>query len=135
MTPKLPFPVHFLGSINDEKLLNLLYSSVDVVALPSLQDNLPNIGLEALSSGTPLISFDIGGLSDIGKHYVTGYLATPLDPKDFANGICWTLDNSNKVRLRHQCRYYCESHFSFKSCVDAYSDIYSSTIKKFFSHS
>ena len=46
------FPTHYVGHLNDDLSLSLLYSAADVFALPSRQDNFPLTAMEALSCGT-----------------------------------------------------------------------------------
>ena len=71
---ELEINARFFGKINDEEKLALLYSAADLFILPSKEDNLPNVMLESIACGTPVIGFDIGGLSDVIKNYKTGYL-------------------------------------------------------------
>lgn len=92
------FPIRYVGHLHDDLTLRLLYGAVDLVAIPSRQDNLPNIGVEAIACGTPVVAFDTGGLPDIVAHQQTGYLATAFDTEDFARGMEWLL--SDTVRLR-----------------------------------
>ena len=82
-----------MGKVDDDKILRTIYSSADVMLIPSRQDNLPNTGLEAHATGVPVIAFNTGGLSDIIDHKKNGYLADPFDVEDFAKGIVWILEN------------------------------------------
>jgi glycosyltransferase involved in cell wall biosynthesis len=86
------FPVHYLGSLHDDVSLVALYSAVDVMIVPSLQENLSNAIMESLACGTPVVGFDIGGNSDMVEHKINGYLAQPLDTADLAYGIEWILE-------------------------------------------
>jgi glycosyltransferase involved in cell wall biosynthesis len=86
--------INHLGKLNDEITLALAYSSADVFILPSVEDNLPNTVMEALSCGTPCVSFNIGGLADMIEHLKNGYLAVPFSLEEFAKGICWALEDS-----------------------------------------
>ncbi|GAA4648614.1 hypothetical protein GCM10023116_08830 [Kistimonas scapharcae] len=56
---------HYMGRLNDDFSLCLLYNSANIFIAPSLQDNLPNTVVESLSCGTPCITFDIGGMKDL----------------------------------------------------------------------
>lgn len=87
----LDIPTHRRGLLRDSVSLNLLYSACDVFVLPSLQDNLPNTLMEALSSGTPGVAFDAGGIGDLLQHQENGYLARRADAADLRRGIEWTL--------------------------------------------
>jgi glycosyltransferase involved in cell wall biosynthesis len=53
--------VYPVGSLNDPRLMALLYSAVDLVLVPSREDNLPNVILESLCCGTPVVVTPAGG--------------------------------------------------------------------------
>lgn len=55
--------IHF-KHIDDINKLNELYSLADLFILPSREDNLPNVMLESWANGTPIISFNTGGMKD-----------------------------------------------------------------------
>jgi len=107
---KMDFKTHYLGQLNDEISLALLYSAADVMIVPSIQDNLPNTVVESLACGTPVVAFGIGGIPDMVKHKENGYLAKPFDTTDLVNGIEWVLE--------HQVRWKKLSHNARKKAVD-----------------
>ena len=76
-----------LGFLQDEISLSALYNAVDVVALPSREENLSNMLAEALCCGIPCLAFDIGGNADLISHQVNGFLAKAGDTADMAAGI------------------------------------------------
>ena len=88
-----PFPIYCLGYVNDEREL------VDIqpvlgrsdLGAPSLQDNLPNTIVEAMSCGTPCVGFDTGGIPQMIAHRVNGYVARYKSAEDLAEGIYTTL--------------------------------------------
>jgi glycosyltransferase involved in cell wall biosynthesis len=93
--PKFKFKTHYVGRLNDDIGLVTLYSAVDVMIVPSLQENLSNAIMESLSCATPVVAFDIGGNSDMIEHKKTGYLVKPFEAQDLANGIEWVLNLKN----------------------------------------
>src|SRR5207253_2404550 len=97
--------VRCLGYVNHPRRQALIYSAADMVVVPSLEDNLPNVGLEALSSGTPVIGFDIGGIPDYVRPHETGLLARPCDTTDLARQIDWLADRpADRVRMGRRAR-------------------------------
>ena len=58
-------PTDYLGMFNDDVALAMLYSAADVFVVPSLQENLPNTVMEALSCGTPCVGFRVGGMENM----------------------------------------------------------------------
>lgn len=121
--PELGFISHYVGKLNDDISLALLYSAVDVFVAPSIEDNLPNTVMEALACGTPCVSFDIGGMSDMIDHQKNGYLAKPFDIKDLASGISWVLDNSGSS-LGDSARKKVEREFSTEIQANKYILLY-----------
>jgi glycosyltransferase involved in cell wall biosynthesis len=102
---EIGIPVHYLGHLHDEFSLIALYNAVDITVIPSRIDNLPNSALESMACGTPVVSFDIGGMSDLVKHRQTGYLAPPFDIGDLVNGIMWIVEDRERYqKLRQSAR-------------------------------
>ena len=79
--------VTFVGFVSDVNLLVWLYNAADVMVVPSLTENLSCAIMEALSCGTPICCFNIGGNGDMVEHQVNGYLAREKDCTDLALGI------------------------------------------------
>src|SRR5204863_79339 len=65
----------------------LSYAAADFFVLPTLAENLPNAAIESLACGTPVVSFDVGGMPDAVRHMETGYLAKLADADALAEGI------------------------------------------------
>ena len=84
-------PVHHVGHLHDEPSLVALYSAADVFVAPSLQDNLPNTVLEANACALPSVAFDVGGMSDLIEHRVSGWLAPAGDAQALAEGLAHAL--------------------------------------------
>jgi glycosyltransferase involved in cell wall biosynthesis len=138
--PDLGVPLHYMGHLHDDISMCALYSAADVLVVPSRQDNLPNIAVEALACGTPVAAFDIGGLSDIVSHGKTGYLASAYDSEDLALGINSLLDNcvhstrdgANRSNPINEVRKLCRSRAKELFCEDVvgnqYKTLYANTI-------
>lgn len=128
--PNLGFPIHYFGHLYDDLRLAALYSVADVMVVPSRQDNLPNTVVEAQACGTPVVSFDIGGLPDIIEHQKTGYLAQAFDIRDLANGITWVLEQSDSKKLGDNARERAVEKFSEKKISEDYVSIYKKLCKE-----
>ena len=127
----LDFPTHYMGHLHDEISLKILYSAADVMIIPSRQDNLPNTGIESHACGTPVVAFDIGGLSDIVEHKVTGYLAKPFDTLDMAEGINWVLtDIENLRQLSTNASKRANDLWNMEVIGRKYLELYDSILKK-----
>lgn len=83
----------FTGFLPHEKL-RYLYSSVDVVALPSVwQDPCPLVTLEAMATRTCLVSTAVGGIPELVSDGVDGVLVAPGDANALAAAISGLLED------------------------------------------
>lgn len=128
--PNFGFKTHYLGNLHDDISLVTLYSSVDVMIVPSLQENLSNAIMESLSCGTPVVSFDIGGNSDMIEHQNTGYLAKPFDTIELANGIEWIINNQDYDKICQNARKKVLREFDSKVVAQKYIDVYKKILGK-----
>jgi len=111
----LGFPLHYMGLLQDEVSLISLYSAVDVMVVPSIQENLSNAIMESLACATPVVAFDIGGNGDMIEHQTNGYLAKPYLADDLGKGIEWVLSHNTSEVLSKSARKKVVN--SFDNCV------------------
>ncbi len=123
--PQTGIPIRWLGPLHDDISLRLAYSAADLVVLPSRQDNLPNVGVEALSCGVPVVAFDTCGLPDIVAHRENGWLAEPFVPGSLATGIAWALESEARLlELSANARRSAETRFAYPVVAKKYLEIY-----------
>ena len=79
--------VYSLGYINNEEEMAEIYNACDCFLLPSRQDNLPNVMLEALGCGLPVISFKTGGMIDAIIDGFNGFLAPVINAENLSAAI------------------------------------------------
>lgn len=78
--------VCFAGRLSrDDMAAELRHSTVALN--PSTVDNMPNSVLEALASGVPVVSTNVGGVPFIVDHGVTALLVPPADPAAMAEAV------------------------------------------------
>lgn len=126
----LPLPIRYLGHLQDDISLRVLYSAADVMVAPSKQENLSNTIMESMACGTPVVGFDIGGNGDMVEHQMNGYLAKPFDPIDLARGIDFCLNKENAKQLREDARKKIIQSFDAEFVVKRYIEIYSNIFYK-----
>ena len=79
--------VTFLGAISDPGVLRGIHHQSDVLALPSRQDNAPQVKFEALLDGLPALAFQRTGCAEFIRHEENGWIAPDGDIAAFAKGI------------------------------------------------
>lgn len=98
--------VRSVGRLDDEGL-RLHYAAADVMVVPSRQEAFGQTASEALTCGTPVVAFAIGGLPDIINDGVNGRLAEPFNVEQLAELICWVLSDSERhARLSAAARQH-----------------------------
>ena len=93
---KLKIEHSYIGQVNDDRALSLLYSSADVLLMPSKLEVFGQVGLEAQACGTPCVVFENTGLVDFVKHKQTGWVSKYLNINNYAEGINWILENEER---------------------------------------
>ena len=98
---KLAEPVNdaivFTGYLPHEKL-KYLYSRVDMIVLPSVwQDPCPLVVLEAMASGTCLVSSAVGGVPEVVKSEINGVLVEAGKVDSLVQGVCKALSNEQAM--------------------------------------
>lgn len=76
--------VRFLGFRND---IPRLMKKAKIVLLPSILEGLPGVILEAQFLRVPVVAFNVGGISEVIKNNVTGWLIQSGDEISFANAV------------------------------------------------
>jgi glycogen(starch) synthase len=88
--------IYWPGFLDDVELA-ALFSSANVVVVPSLYEPFGLIALEAQAVGTPVVVADTGGLRDLVEPGVTGLRFAPEDPAAIADAVRLTLANPEKA--------------------------------------
>ena len=128
---KLPFPVYGQGYLHDSLTLALLYSAADVFVAPSMQDNLPNTIVEALSCGCPSVGFDIGGIPDLIIQHKTGYLAPSFETDQLSRGIEWVLENdARRETLAANAREKALRDYSIQTQSQTYLHLFQEVVNR-----
>ncbi|MEO6903109.1 MAG: glycosyltransferase [Bacteroidia bacterium] len=115
--------IHYFGSIQDNQKLSSLYAASDAIIIPSRQDNLPNVMLEALATGTPVIAFNTGGMKDVITNEYTGFLADTIDAAELLKGINNFL-LKRKIFNKREIRKFAEDFLSLDQQAKSYINLY-----------
>lgn len=82
-----PPGVTFLGILDRQRMLPMLYASADAFLFSSLTETLGLVVLEAMSSGLPVIASPAGGVADHLRHGENGLAVAPANPMAMAAAI------------------------------------------------
>jgi glycosyltransferase involved in cell wall biosynthesis len=114
--------VLFLGHFHD---VRKVYESMDVYALSSTREGLPNTVLEAMAMQVPIVATDVDGVSEAVTHGHEALLVPPQDPKRLAESIGKLLDDAKlRQQLAEKGRIRVEQEFSFARRMRHVESIY-----------
>ena len=126
---KIPgLDVRMLGTISDDRLLSKYYSLADAFIIPSREDNLPNIMLESMACGTPVLSFNVGGMAEIIIDGFNGLKASKTEPRALANIINEFIKTKNNFKAE-AIRDFALEHFSNNIIAEKYKEVYQSLLQ------
>ncbi len=129
--PRQTFPIHQLGFLDGPGKLANAYSAVDVLVLPSLEDNLPQTGLEAMACGTPVVGSNVGGIPDFVLPGQTGLLARGGDPINLGRQIGILISNPKlQQRFSANARRLIQQEFELVRQVRRHIDLYADIIRQ-----
>ena len=112
--------MHWFGPTQDNKTLRLMYAAADIIAVPSREDNLPLVALEAQACNRPVVAFRTGGLTDAVAPGVSGFLAEPENASDLSRCINLALTSGSQLHPRD----YALGLFSEEAVASHYLELY-----------
>jgi len=128
---KLNIPHINYSKISDDQKLALIYSSADIFLLPSREDNLPNVMLESIACGTPVMAFAVGGAVDVIKDGKSGYLVQPYNTDDFSSKINEVLaDGDTLTKMSIYCSKFGKENFSIERQAKTYLELFKELCKE-----
>jgi teichuronic acid biosynthesis glycosyltransferase TuaC len=86
-------PMIVAGARPSAEVARFLAAS-DVLVLPSHAEGTPNVVLEALAAGRPVVATHVGGIPDVVEPGETGFLVPPKDPRALREALERALDRS-----------------------------------------
>lgn len=114
--------VKFLGFTDD---IPEILSVMDIFVLPSLWEGMPNVVLEAMAAGKPVIATDTGGSKDIIDSNINGVLVEPGNSEALAEAILKLLGNpEQRQRLGESARETVKERFPIDKMVSKTEQIY-----------
>jgi glycosyltransferase involved in cell wall biosynthesis len=120
--------VRWHGSQPQPKLVDF-YRSASALVVPSADEGLGLVAVEAMLAETPVVAFESGGLPDVVQHERTGLLVRERSPDALASAITQLLAREDRGRaLGEAGRMHSLSTFAPESVASRYIDIYRTAI-------
>lgn len=114
--------VQFVGRTDD---VSGLLAAADVFVSPSRWEGMPNVVLEAMAAGLPVVATAVGGTTELVVHGQTGLLVPPDDTRAMADALTALVSTPTyRRKLGKRARARVLKHFTWERNVAAFSALY-----------
>ncbi|MBN1992339.1 MAG: glycosyltransferase family 4 protein [Anaerolineae bacterium] len=127
---KLDYPIHFSGW-RARSELPARYQTADIFVLPSRDEGMPNVVLEAMACGLPVVATQIAGNEELVQEGETGLLVPPETPAALAQALIKLITNDRlRQRMGLAGRQRVEEQYTWQSVAKAYLTLAESLIER-----
>jgi glycosyltransferase involved in cell wall biosynthesis len=124
---ELKIEYKYFGKIEDIANQRLIYSSVDLILMPSIREVFGLVALEGASCSVPSVIFNDNGCSDLIEHKFNGYIAEKKNSLDFQRGIDWCISDEKrmyelKFNAREKAKNF-DNKINYKKFLSYYKSI------------
>jgi glycosyltransferase involved in cell wall biosynthesis len=120
--------VRLLGHVSDPKIF---YQAMDVFALSSIREGLPNVVLEAMALETPVVATRVAGVPTLIEDGKNGFIVEPNSIQSLVTGMeRLIVDPALADLFRREGRARVESEFSFSLRMERVVSIYDEVLER-----
>jgi len=125
MANSLDIPAIDFGYVSSDRLKAICYSASDLFVHPTRAEAFGLVVVESMACGTPMVSFRVGGVIDLVRPGITGYLAEKGDSEDLVHGIDQLLEDERlRLYMRAQCREIALKEYRIELQAQRYVSLY-----------
>ena len=125
--------IKHLGFIKNETQIAEFLNIADLFLSMTREDNLPNTIMESLACGTPVISTNVGGISDMVTENYNGRLIERDNAKQMAEAILHSIEDEKLLpRWSANARSSAEVKFYHKKQAESYLKVFRNLLKSDF---
>ncbi len=117
--------VTFSGTKASDQISKLMQHS-DCLVLPSLSEGIPNVVLEAMACGLPVVASNLPGIREVLKDEETGFLVAPKDVEGLVQKLLILVRNPERRQKMGACAYQhlSEMNLSWEKSAKQYLEVY-----------
>lgn len=110
-----------IGWIPHDELPKYL-NELKLLVLPSYTEGLPNIMLEAMACGTPVLVTQVGAIPCVIEHRKNGFILKKNSPECIAKNILKILNRKDLQEISQNARRTVEKDFTYEAAVEGYNE-------------
>jgi glycosyltransferase involved in cell wall biosynthesis len=126
---KVKHCVKMEGWINHNELPKYL-NEMKLLVIPSYTEGLPNIMLEAMACGTPVLSTSVGAISDVITDNVTGFIMENNSPNCIAKNVVRALKHPYLSDVSKNAYNLVTQNFTYEMAKEKYYRVFKEIVSK-----
>ena len=122
--------IRFLGNQTQDHVAEY-FAAADAIVVPSVRDDsgnvdgLPNVVMEALASGTPLVTTAAGGIGAVVRHGETALVVAERDASAIAEALgALLMDHDRGRAMGERARAMVARDFGWNQAAERFEDAY-----------
>lgn len=124
---KSGLPVRLLGQIDCEAQMAATMSAADLIICPTREDNLPNMIMESMACGVPVLSCNVGGVPDMIEDGINGRVVPGEDAPALTKALLEIIHNPSLLKQwGPAARLKCEQHYAKRLQGERYLALFQS---------
>lgn len=122
--------VFFKSNMDFKSIVNEIQNA-DVLLLPSIEEGIANVVLEAMALGTIVVTSNCGGMTEVIDDGINGFVFPVRNSVSMANSIkkVMNLDSNQRKEMAFNARKKIESQHDSKSMISEMEDFYQTILK------
>lgn len=100
-------------------------NQLKLLVLPSYTEGLPNIMLESMACGTPVIVTPVGAVPDVITDQISGFILPDNSPSFIEESVIRALNHPDLKKISDRGKIIIETRFGFENAVESYAAILS----------
>jgi glycosyltransferase involved in cell wall biosynthesis len=116
---------HLVRIVDHVDNIENYFQAADFFVLPSTNEGMPNVVLEALAAGLPCITTSVSGCVDLIQEGFNGFMFSPNSPDELGTALARLLA-SDQYALQNNARAFIMQNHSLATLADRYESLYKS---------
>ena len=107
-----------------------IYPTADIFVLSSDYEGIPNVVLEAMAAGLPIVATRVGSVADVCQHGEAGFLVAPEDETGLVEALVRLVRQPQLRReMGARARARAEEHYSLNQLPDLLTNLYRQALR------